>query len=41
MITDERPHNMRTRCTLGDTERFKIDGSRNKEAVIQREGGEG
>lgn len=26
MITDEWPHNMRTRCTLGDTERLKIDG---------------
>lgn len=26
MITDEWPHNMRTRCTLGDGERFKIDG---------------
>lgn len=26
MITDERHQNLRTRCTLGDTERFEIDG---------------
>lgn len=26
MITDEWTHNMRTRCTLGDTKRLKIEG---------------
>ena len=26
MITDERQWNLRTRCTLGDTESFEIDG---------------
>ena len=38
MITDERQWNLRTRCTLGDTESFEIDG-RGCDAEGRRGGG--
>lgn len=37
MITDEWSHNMRTRCTLGDSERFKIDGKGMKRGYDTKE----